>query len=119
MKANYLVCYDIADPKRLCRVIRYMKGKGLHLEYSVWYCSLTWPELQTLKNDLRGMIDEEKDDVRIYPLPQRPRVRILGVGAKIPDGVDLFVGASSLLSGTKPAQGYPEDVDFKNKIEER
>lgn len=108
MKANYLVCYDISDPKRLGRVIRHMKGKGLHIEYSVWYCSLTWPELNALKQALRGMIDDEKDDVRIYPLPSKVRVRMLGVGARIPEGVDLFMGASSSLDRPKHAQPIPK-----------
>ncbi|WP_353685943.1 CRISPR-associated endonuclease Cas2 [Thermodesulfovibrio sp. 3462-1] len=51
MKAAYLVCYDIADEKRLARIYRFMKGKGLHLQYSVFYCVLTPQQLKNLKDE--------------------------------------------------------------------
>ena len=106
MRSNYLICYDIRDPKRLGRVLRLMKGHGLHVEYSVFYCSLTWPELQALKNDLLMRIDDEKDDVRIYPLPGTVKVMKIGKGAMIPNGVDLFVGSSSSVQGQETDQGW-------------
>jgi CRISPR-associated protein Cas2 len=89
--ANYLVCYDIREERRLARVYIFMKGKGLHLQYSVFYCRLTWQELLTLKGGLRGIIDESEDDVRIYPLPGELKVSVLGQGARIPEGVEVFL----------------------------
>ncbi|MGB9716525.1 MAG: CRISPR-associated endonuclease Cas2 [Thermodesulfovibrionales bacterium] len=91
MKANYLVCYDISDPKRLSRVFKLMKGKGIHLQYSVFHCSLTWQKLIELKDKLRWIIDENKDDVRIYPLPSEEKVIIMGLGDRVPDGVEIFI----------------------------
>lgn len=91
MKANYLVCYDIRDPRRLSRVFKLMKGKGIHLQYSVFHCSLTWQKLIELKEKLRWIIDEGKDDVRIYPLPSEEKVIIMGVGDRVPDGVEIFI----------------------------
>lgn len=91
MKAPYLVCYDIADPKRLGRVFRFMKGRGIHLQYSVFHCSLTWPELATLKEKLERMINKKEDDVRIYPLPSGFKVTVMGCGDRVPDGVEIFV----------------------------
>jgi CRISPR-associated protein Cas2 len=90
MKANYLVCYDIADPRRLGRIFRYLKGKGLHLQYSVFFCSLTRPELQEMKNELAGRINDKEDDVRIYPLPAKALVNALGLGDRLPEGADFF-----------------------------
>lgn len=90
MKTNYLVCYDIAKPKRLAKVYKVMKGNGRHLQYSVFHCSLTWPQLQNLKFLLNAIIDEEKDDIRIYPLPTEEKVIVMGCGDRIPDGVELF-----------------------------
>lgn len=90
MKTNYLVCYDIAKPKRLAKVYKVMKGNGRHLQYSVFHCSLTWPQLQNLKFLLNAIIDEEKDDIRIYPLPAEEKVIVMGCGDRIPDGVELF-----------------------------
>ena len=34
--ARYLVTYDIADPKRLSRLFRFMKKQGVPLQYSVF-----------------------------------------------------------------------------------
>jgi CRISPR-associated protein Cas2 len=91
MKAQYLVCYDIADPKRLSKVIKFMKGKGIHLQYSVFLCKLKWAQLLMLKEKLSWLIDEEKDDVRIYPLPSGNKVIVMGLGDKVPEGVEIFI----------------------------
>jgi len=90
MKSNYLVCYDIANPKRLNRVCRLMKGMGLHIQYSVFLSKLTWHELKELKDMIRLLIKKEEDDVRIYPLPAEIKVTVMGCGDRIPDGVEIF-----------------------------
>lgn len=91
MKADYLICYDIADPKRLGRVYRFMAGNGRHLQYSVFHCTLTWQELQVIKESLSNLIDEEKDDIRIYPLPSGNKMIVMGCGDRMPEDVDFFV----------------------------
>lgn len=91
MRRNYLVCYDIADPKRLGRVFRLLKGVGIHLQYSVFYCSLTWPQLNDLKERLKQHINPGEDDIRVYPLPAGEKITALGQGYRIPDGVDLYL----------------------------
>lgn len=91
MKAPYLVCYDITDPKRLGRVFRLLKGNGIHLQYSVFHCSLTWPELMSLKVRLVELINKKEDDIRIYPLPSEYKVTVMGRGDRVPDGAELFI----------------------------
>ncbi len=91
MKTNYVVCYDIAEPKRLSKVIQFMKGKGIHLQYSVFLCTLTWQELLMLKEKMSWLIDENKDDVRIYPLPSWNKIVVMGRGDRVPDGVKIFI----------------------------
>ncbi len=91
MKANYIVCYDIRDERRLARVYRCLKEIGLHLQYSVFHCRLTWPELNELKEKLAEIIDDERDDVRIYPMPAAMEVTVLGCGDRAPEGIDLFL----------------------------
>ncbi|MCX7794692.1 MAG: CRISPR-associated endonuclease Cas2 [Thermodesulfovibrionales bacterium] len=92
MKSPYLVCYDISDDRRLQRVFNYMKARGIHLQYSVFYCELTWQDLQNLKNDLSALIDPGRDDVRIYPLQKDSLIAVLGCGDRIPEGVELILG---------------------------
>ncbi len=91
MKANYLVCYDISDVKRLSRVYRFMKQRGIHIQYSVFYCKLTWQELLILKAELKKLINERYDDIRIYPLPSELKTIVLGCGDRVPDGVSIFL----------------------------
>jgi len=91
MKANYLVCYDIAEPRRLAKVYKFIKGKGLHIQYSVFHCSLTWPNLLELKDKLNSLINEKEDDLRIYPLPKEEKVIVMGCGDRVPDGVEIFM----------------------------
>ena len=100
MKSNYLVCYDIADPARLGKVFRLVKGIGIHLQYSVFLCSLTWPQLQDIKEDIKELINQQEDDIRIYPLPSNGKVSVLGQGARIPDGVDLFIDPIGRVEGS-------------------
>jgi len=91
MKCPYLVCYDIRDDRRLQRVFSFMKSQGLHLQYSVFYCELTWPELQALKNKLNEMINPLEDDVRIYPLQKDSLVAVLGCGEPLPEGITFLM----------------------------
>lgn len=91
MKAPYLVCYDITEPTRLSRVFKLMKGKGIHLQYSVFHCLLTWPELIKLKTELSEIINHKEDDIRIYPLPSDNKVIVMGCGDRIPEGVNIFL----------------------------
>ena len=91
MKANYLVCYDIRDVKRLSRVFRFMKQRGVHIQYSVFYCRLTWEELIKLRGKLRDLINEKMDDIRIYPLPSDLKVVVMGRGDRVPEGVNIFL----------------------------
>ena len=91
MKANYLVCYDITEPRRLSRLYRFMKGIGLHLQYSVFHCTFTWQELTDVKTKIEKIIEKCEDDVRIYPLPSNCNVVIMGQGSRVPGGVKIFI----------------------------
>jgi len=92
LKATYLVCYDIANPRRLGRVFRFMKGRGMHVQYSVFRCRLTWPELQDMKRKLTSIINTAEDDVRIYPLPSDgDMVVAMGLGDRVPPGAEIYL----------------------------
>ena len=41
MRNTYLVCYDIADDKRLRKVFKTMRDFGDHLQYSIFECQFT------------------------------------------------------------------------------
>ena len=65
MRQRYIVTYDIADPRRLRKVFKLMKGFGEHLQLSVFRCDLTKMTLATMKAELNEIIHAQKDQVLI------------------------------------------------------
>jgi CRISPR-associated protein Cas2 len=63
MRSSYLVCYDIADDKRLRRVFKTMRGWGDHLQFSVFECQLTSSDLVKLRAELAEIIHRDEDQV--------------------------------------------------------
>ena len=57
MRTCYIVAYDIADPKRLQRVHRTMRGYGDPLQYSVFRCVLSPSERVLLIEALTPLIN--------------------------------------------------------------
>ena len=84
--SNHLVCYDIRDDRRLRRVHRCMREWGLPLQYSVFYCYLSDRQRQQLTWELRGLIDERVDDVRIYSIQCAATIYFQG-RKPLPDGM--------------------------------
>jgi CRISPR-associated protein Cas2 len=68
MRTTYLVCYDIADDKRLRKVFKTMRGYGDHLQFSVFECQLTAMDLVRLRSQLSLIIDHADDQVLIVNL---------------------------------------------------
>lgn len=91
----WLISYDIADPKRLVRVHRWLKSCGLPVQYSVFTASLNNREVRRLKEQLCARIHPAQDDVRFYPLPPRPKQICLGVQI-FPQGVFLLESGINL-----------------------
>jgi CRISPR-associated protein Cas2 len=84
----WLVCYDIADPRRLARVWRAVREFGVPLQYSVFWARLDRTGLDAALRAVASRIDPRADDVRFYPLPEN--VQITGLGRDVmPLGVDL------------------------------
>ncbi len=74
MRKTYIVCYDIADSKRLRDVFATMRAWGDHLQYSVFECQLTRMDLVRLKARLSEIIHHTEDQVLFVDLgPSRGR----------------------------------------------
>jgi len=87
--AHYLVCYDIADPRRLQRVHRRMIRHALFVQLSVYYLQGDRAALDRLLDDLQEVIDERYDDVRAYSV--RPLSDGLQIGCPwLPEGIGLY-----------------------------
>jgi len=91
MKSVYLIAYDIKDDRRLNRVHRYLKGRGIHLQKSVFYCLLSEMDIKKVKRGLAELIEEKEDDVRIYPILVDFEAIVMGQGEKVPGGVWIYL----------------------------
>jgi CRISPR-associated protein Cas2 len=74
----HIIAYDIANPKRLGRVHRYLKKMALPLQYSVFLIELDAERRDKIIRHLGTLIHDKQDDVRIYPLPDQPEWVMLG-----------------------------------------
>lgn len=88
---TYLIAYDIADPKRLARVHRYLSRVALALQYSVFIARLTDRQRDKVITALSRLIDPGADDVRVYPVPVNPEWRWIG-SRPLPEDVHLLIG---------------------------
>jgi CRISPR-associated protein Cas2 len=83
MRTNYIVSYDVSDPKRLRRVHRACRDYGVHLQYSVFECDLTERERLELEHRLVELIDRSEDQVlfiELGPSHTRGERRIIALG---------------------------------------
>jgi len=63
MRTTYLVCYDIANDKRLRKVFKTCRNYGDHLQFSVFECDLSDAELVQLEQELGQIINRAEDQV--------------------------------------------------------
>jgi CRISPR-associated protein Cas2 len=89
----YLLAYDIADPKRLGRVHRTVRGSGMALQYSVFLVVGTTRDLDQLLAALDDIIKPSRDDIRVYPLPMQFDAEQYG-RQWLPSGIDLPADAN-------------------------
>lgn len=85
---SWLIAYDIADPRRLGRVHRYLKGEAVPVQYSVFAASATANGIRRVRDGLAKKINPRQDDVRIYLLPRPLDISCLG-RPSLPEGLLL------------------------------
>jgi len=68
MRNVYLVCYDVADDKRLRKTHKKMCGFGDPMQYSVFRCELSPTEKQLLKEALWDILNWDEDRVMLLDL---------------------------------------------------
>ena len=68
MRNTFLVCYDIANDKRLRRVFRTMRDYGDHLQYSIFECQFTPADLARCRHALGEIVKHTEDQVLFVDL---------------------------------------------------
>jgi CRISPR-associated protein Cas2 len=77
--AWYLVAYDIADPKRLAKVHRFIKQKGIAAQKSVFFVNGTQSRINAFLDEICAFMNPKEDDLRAYPIAHPSRVWTFGV----------------------------------------
>ncbi len=80
MKKLYVIAYDIRSNKRRNKVAELLKHHGKRINLSVFECTLTFYEYETLLYDLYHLINPRTDTVKIYPLTKECYARSLVFG---------------------------------------
>jgi CRISPR-associated protein Cas2 len=83
MRTTYLVCYDIADDKRLRKVFKACRNFGEHLQFSIFECDLNAAELIEMESTLSDLIKHDADQILFVSLGPAERrstrvIRALG-----------------------------------------
>lgn len=92
---NWLIAYDIADPRRLGRVYRYLCKHAVPVQYSVFTTRCASMKLGLIRVGLAEIVNADEDDVRMYPVPEPAHLTVYGRKA-LPDGLRVIDGDSSL-----------------------
>ena len=83
---SWVIGYDITSPKRLQKVYRTLLKYATPIEYSIFILSGTERERQKCMQELAALIDNDEDDLRCYPLPERGLQQRIGK-ATLPVGI--------------------------------
>ena len=86
MTQNWLIGYDITDPKRLGHVHRAMVSRATPIEYSIFLYIGSDNGLAECLATVNALIDPKTDDVRCDPLPSRGLQERIG-RATLPEGI--------------------------------
>lgn len=84
----YLIAYDVAQPRRLGRIHRFLKARALPVQYSVFLARSSDEQREALLAGLRARMDARRDDVRLYRLPDPCHAQTLG-RTVLPPGIFL------------------------------
>jgi len=82
-----LLTYDVSTEtpegrKRLNKVAKKCVAHGQRVQNSVFECYLDWSQLVTLQNELKAIIDPNKDSLRFYNLGNSYKEKVVHMGTK-------------------------------------
>jgi len=74
---DFLICYDISSTKRLSHIAKYLEKHTIRIQKSIFYgMDMSKKEIEKLILYLDSMIDEHKDDIRIYKVDKNSSLHL-------------------------------------------
>ena len=68
MRNRYIVTYDVSDDDRRNKVFTALRGRGDHIQYSVFRCDLSDSERIMMIATLHPLIDHKEDQILVIDL---------------------------------------------------
>jgi CRISPR-associated protein Cas2 len=106
---NWLIAYDITNPRRLQRIHRRLREHAVPVQYSVFAARCSAAKLGDIRALLATLIDKREDDVRFYPIPEPAQLFVFGRKA-LPEGLCLLEGDASFPLA--PTSGRAEEKEM-------
>lgn len=83
IKHDFVICYDIADEKRLRKISKSLEKYAFRIQKSMFfYPNASQQNILELVNELEEILDEEEDDIRIYHVDTKNSISLMS-------GIDL------------------------------
>ena len=109
---NWLIAYDIAGPRRLQRVHRFLCKHAVPVQYSVFATRGSRMKVGAIRSGLERIVDAAEDDVRIYPVPEPAMLTVFGKKA-LPEGLRVIdTGFSVTLAPFAPVNSQGTMTPF-------
>ena len=71
-KQDFLICYDIADERRVGKIGKLVEKNAMRIQRSVYfYEQVSKEELTVLMEKVLTILDVEVDDLRVYTIKNR------------------------------------------------
>lgn len=64
----YLICYDIAQPKRLRKVAKILEDYGLRVQKSFFQCEMKEERMNKMLESVKNIIERRRDSFFVYPI---------------------------------------------------
>lgn len=80
---DFVICYDIADEKRLRKISKCLEKKAFRIQKSMFfYPKAMQTDIYELADELNELLDEDEDDIRIYHVDVKNSISLMS-------GIDL------------------------------
>lgn len=80
---KYLICYDITETTVRNKVHSLLSAVGQRVNYSVFECELSKRKLNSLRDEIKALINNRQDSVIYYPLCLNCLCGVVSDGLKI------------------------------------
>ena len=90
---NMIICYDIADPRRLQKIAKIMEDFGVRVQKSIFEATLGKDAFNRMKWRAEAEMDLSEDGVKYFPLCTKcsQTLEIIGQGTFVDPDTEFYI----------------------------